>query len=603
MSETPRGRGLKVLLPILALLKPYKLRATIAALALCFTAGATLGLGYGVQTLIDLGFGSGSASGLREAMITLLFISSAIALGTFTRFYFVSWLGERISADLRKSVFDNLVQLHPSFFEENRPGEIMSRLTTDTTLLQTIIGSSLSMALRSMLTLSGAVVMMFVTNWKLSLFIVVGVPSVLIPILFFGRKIRSLSSASQDSMAQVGSYAGEVIHQLKTVQSFNRQTHEQMMFSNEVEKAFGVARRRIQQRALLIGIAIFVVFASMIGMLYSGGQDLLQGAMTGGELGAFIFYAVMLGSGFATVSEVWGEVQRAAGAADRLIELMQTPTGLVEPEQGASLGSVEASISFVNTTFSYPSRPQNPALSEFTVTIDAGESVALVGPSGAGKSTVFELIQRFYDPQAGSIQFGNTDIKACSLNELRSQFALVPQQPVLFSASVYENIAYGKQGCTKEEVIAAATAAHAHEFIMQLPEAYDSYLGEQGVRLSGGQKQRIAIARAILKNPRVLLLDEATSALDTESEHYIQLALSEIMQERTTLIIAHRLSTILHVDRIIVIDQGQIIGEGKHQELLQACPLYKRLADLQFNERALAREDKALAELAHQTAE
>jgi len=603
MADKPKAGGLGVLLPILALLKPYKLRATIAALALCFTAGATLGLGYGVQTLIDLGFGSGSASGLREAMITLLFISSAIALGTFTRFYFVSWLGERISADLRKSVFDNLVQLHPSFFEENRPGEIMSRLTTDTTLLQTIIGSSLSMALRSMLTLSGAIVMMFITNWKLSLFIVVGVPSVLVPILFFGRKIRSLSSASQDSMAQVGSYAGEVIHQLKTVQSFNRQQHEQMMFSNEVEKAFSVAKRRIQQRALLIGIAIFVVFASMIGMLYSGGQDLLQGAMTGGELGAFIFYAVMLGSGFATVSEVWGEVQRAAGAADRLIELMRTPTGLIEPAQGITLSDAVASISFSDVTFAYPSRPGSPALYEFNLNVNAGESVALVGPSGAGKSTVFELIQRFYDPQTGSIRFGSTDIKTSSLNELRSQFALVPQQPVLFSASVYENIAYGKQGCSKEDVIAAAKAAYAHEFIGDLPKGYDSYLGEQGVRLSGGQKQRIAIARAILKNPRVLLLDEATSDLDTESEHHIQLALSQIMQNRTTLIIAHRLSTILHVDRIVVIDQGQIIGQGKHHELLQACPLYKRLADLQFNERALAREDKALAELANQTAE
>lgn len=592
MSKPSKQSGLGVLLPILRLLRPYKARATVAAIALCFTAAATLGLGFGVQTLIDVGFASDSIAGLQQAMLTLLAIASAIAAGTFTRFYFVSWLGERISADLRAEVFNNLVNLHPSFFEENRPGEIMSRLTTDTTLLQTIIGSSLSMALRSMLTLSGAVIMMFATNWKLSLFIVVGVPAILVPILFFGRKIRKLSSASQDSMAQVGTYAGEVIHQLKTVQAFNRQEFEQGMFKGEVESAFDVAKQRIRNRALLIGVAIFVVFTSMIGMLYSGGSDVINGVMTAGELGAFIFYAVMLGSGFATVSEVWGEVQRAAGAAERLIELMNAESELIEPHESAELDTQEAAIEFKDVSFAYPSRPNQWALEGFNLRINAGESVALVGPSGAGKSTIFELIQRFYDPQQGEIQFGTTAIKQTSLMELRAQIAVVPQQPVLFSTTVRNNIAYGQPKCTSDQIEQAARAAHAHDFIEQLPDQYDAYLGEQGVRLSGGQKQRIAIARAILKDPRVLLLDEATSALDTESEHHIQTALAELMQDRTTVIIAHRLSTILHVDRIVVVDRGKIVAQGTHHELLKTSPLYKRLAELQFNERAHARSQE-----------
>lgn len=592
MSKPSKQAGLGVLLPILRLLRPYKARATVAAIALCFTAAATLGLGFGVQTLIDVGFASDSIAGLQQAMLTLLAIASAIAAGTFTRFYFVSWLGERISADLRAEVFNNLVNLHPSFFEENRPGEIMSRLTTDTTLLQTIIGSSLSMALRSMLTLSGAVIMMFATNWKLSLFIVVGVPAILVPILFFGRKIRKLSSASQDSMAQVGTYAGEVIHQLKTVQAFNRQEFEQGMFKGEVESAFDVAKQRIRNRALLIGVAIFVVFTSMIGMLYSGGSDVINGVMTAGELGAFIFYAVMLGSGFATVSEVWGEVQRAAGAAERLIELMNAESELIEPHESAELDTQEAAIEFKDVSFAYPSRPNQWALEGFNLRINAGESVALVGPSGAGKSTIFELIQRFYDPQQGEIQFGTTAIKQTSLMELRAQIAVVPQQPVLFSTTVRNNIAYGQPKCTSDQIEQAARAAHAHDFIEQLPDQYDAYLGEQGVRLSGGQKQRIAIARAILKDPRVLLLDEATSALDTESEHHIQTALAELMQDRTTVIIAHRLSTILHVDRIVVVDRGKIVAQGTHHELLKTSPLYKRLAELQFNERAHARSQE-----------
>ena len=582
--------GLKVLGPIFALLKPYRLQTAIAAFALCFTAAATLGIGTGVKTLIDLGFSAQSTSGLRTAMMVLMAISAAVAVGTFIRFYFVSWLGERIAADLRTAVFDNLVGLHPHFFEENRPGEIMSRLTTDTTLLQTIIGSSLSMALRSALTLFGAIVMMFITNWKLSLFIIVGVPSVLLPLLFFGKKIRHLSSASQDSMAQVGTYAAEIIHQLKTLQAFNKESYERAMFEREVESAFGVAQRRIKQRALLIGVAIFIVFSSMIGMLYSGGTDVINGTMTPGELGAFVFYAVMLGSGFATVSEVWGELQRAAGAAERLIELMNSKSFLAEPEHPVALDPHAAGVEFRSVTFRYPSRPDHPALNELNLNIKQGESVALVGPSGAGKSTLFELIQRFYDPQSGSIFLGAVDITQCSLEDLRRMIGIVPQQPILFSTSVFNNIAYGREQCSEEEVIQAAKAAHAHEFIVDLPGQYQADLGEQGTRLSGGQKQRIAIARAILKNPRLLLLDEATSALDTESEHLIQTALKDVMRDRTTVIIAHRLSTILHVDRIVVLDKGRILAQGTHHELIKTCPLYQRLAELQFNEQALAAE-------------
>tara|TARA_R110002110_G_scaffold205066_7_gene417205 strand:- start:354675 stop:356498 length:1824 start_codon:yes stop_codon:yes gene_type:complete len=579
------SRGLTALWPILGMLRPYKLRLAGASIALLFTAGATLSLGRGLQVLIDQGFGAGTNEALRDAIMLLVVIAAAMAVGTFVRFYLVSWLGERVSADLRKAVFDNIVRLHPGFFETNRSGEIMSRLTTDTTLLQTIIGSSFSMALRSGLTLIGALVMMVITNLKLSLIIALGVPLILLPILVFGRRVRRLSNQSQDSIASVGSYAGEVIQHIRVVQSYTREQFESEAFAREVERAFGIARRRIWQRSLLICGAILLVFVGMSGMLWEGGQDVITGKMSGGELGAFVFYAIMVGSGVATISEVWGELQRAAGAAERLIELINTRSLILDPEATPQFtANLQPRLQLDRINFSYPTRPDEYALRDFTLPIEAGKSLALVGPSGAGKSTVFELLQRFYDPQQGRVLLDGRDIRELGLQQLREHIALVPQQPALFTGDVRYNIAYGNLEASEEQIIAAARAAHAHEFISRLPQGYASHLGEQGVRLSGGQRQRIALARAILNDPKVLLLDEATSALDTQSEHQVQLALQELMRNRTTVIIAHRLSTILHADRIAVLDQGQLVATGTHSELLQSCDLYARLARLQFRE-------------------
>ena len=578
-------KGMGALLPIIRLLSQYKLRLVGASIALLFTAGATLSLGRGLQVLIDQGFGGGTRADLKSAIVLLISIAAAMAVGTFVRFYLVSWLGERISADIRKQVFDNVVRLHPGFFETNRSLEIMSRLTTDTTLLQTIIGSSFSMALRSSLTTTGALVMMFITNLKLSLIIALGVPLVLLPILVFGRRVRKLSNQSQDSIASVGSYAGEVIQNIRIVQSYTREQFESEAFNREVERAFEIARRRIWQRSMLICGAILLLFVGMSGMLWEGGQDVINGSMSGGELGAFVFYAIMVGSGVATISEVWGDLQRAAGAAERLIELINTDSLIVDPGTVVeTTTSVQPELRMDDISFYYPTRPKQAALQDFTLRIESGKCLALVGPSGAGKSTVFELLLRFYDPQEGRILLDGQDIREMGLKDMRNHIALVPQQPALFTGDVRYNIAYGKLDASDQEVEAAARAAHAHEFICALPDGYASHLGEMGVRLSGGQRQRIALARAILNDPKILLLDEATSALDTESEHQVQLALEELMQNRTTVIIAHRLSTILHADNIAVLEEGRVIATGTHEQLLRDCALYARLASLQFRD-------------------
>jgi ATP-binding cassette subfamily B protein len=578
-------KGMGALLPIIRLLSQYKLRLVGASIALLFTAGATLSLGRGLQVLIDQGFGGGTRADLKSAIVLLISIAAAMAVGTFVRFYLVSWLGERISADIRKQVFDNVVRLHPGFFETNRSLEIMSRLTTDTTLLQTIIGSSFSMALRSSLTTTGALVMMFITNLKLSLIIALGVPLVLLPILVFGRRVRKLSNQSQDSIASVGSYAGEVIQNIRIVQSYTREQFESEAFNREVERAFEIARRRIWQRSMLICGAILLLFVGMSGMLWEGGQDVINGSMSGGELGAFVFYAIMVGSGVATISEVWGDLQRAAGAAERLIELINTDSLIVDPGTVVeTTTSVQPELRMDDISFYYPTRPKQAALQDFTLRIESGKCLALVGPSGAGKSTVFELLLRFYDPQEGRILLDGQDIREMGLKDMRNHIALVPQQPALFTGDVRYNIAYGKLDASDQEVEAAARAAHAHEFICALPDGYASHLGEMGVRLSGGQRQRVALARAILNDPKILLLDEATSALDTESEHQVQLALEELMQNRTTVIIAHRLSTILHADNIAVLEEGRVIATGTHEQLLRDCALYARLASLQFRD-------------------
>ncbi|BDR19918.1 ABC transporter ATP-binding protein/permease [Vibrio sp. STUT-A16] len=577
------NKNLSILLKLNTFIAPYKWRVVAALVALVATASLTLSVGYGVRILIDQGFAQQSLQELTNAIQFIVGVTLCIAIGTFFRFYLVSSVGERVSADIRLAVFNHVITLHPSYFETNSSGDIMSRLTTDTTLLQSIIGSSFSMAMRSALMCFGAIIMLFATNVKLTLIVLASVPLVLVPILFYGRRVRALSRQSQDSMADVGSYAGEAIEHIKTVQSFSSEPHERAAFAVEVEKAYEVGRQRVKQRAILISGVIVIVFSAIAGMLWVGGSDVIHGEMSAGDLAAFVFYAIMVASSTATISEVMGELQRAAGATERLIEILQVDSDIKAPSNYLPVRpDMPAEVNFNSVSFNYPSRPNQPAIKELNLTAEQGKVLALVGPSGAGKTTLFELLQRFYDPQQGQVFFGGEDIRQFDPKELRRQMALVPQQPALFSYDVFHNIRYGNPEATDEQVIEAAKKAHAHEFIEKLPEGYHSFLGERGVRLSGGQKQRIAIARAILKDPKILLLDEATSALDSESEHHVQQALEALMKGRTTLIIAHRLSTIQHADKIAVLDNGELVDVGNHQSLMQSCELYQRLVALQF---------------------
>ena len=580
---------------LLGFLTPYRPQVLIFLVALLMTAAITLSIGQGLRFVIDRGFGGQSLNGLNFAVTFIMCAAILMAVGTYIRFYLISWLGERVSADIRTAVFSHIVGLHPSFFETNRSGDIMSRLTADTTLLQSIIGSSFSIALRSVISFFGALIMLVFTNAKLSLIVLIATPVIFLPILYFGRRVRNLSRLSQDSVASVGSYAGEIIQNIKTVQSFTQETFEKKAFGEEVEHAFTVAKKRIRQRSILIAVVILAVFGALCAMLWFGGRDVIVGNMSGGDLGAFIFYATLMALSLASLSEVYGEIQRAIGAAERLMELLNAPVEIFSPifikEQAESL---PAEIKFSELSFYYPSRPNIAALDTFNLSISEGKVVALVGPSGAGKSSLFGLLQRFYDPQEGSISFGGCDIRELDLTSLRRQIGVVEQQPTLFTGDVMYNIRYGMSDASDDEVIEAAKAAHADEFIRRLPDGYKSDLGEQGVRLSGGQRQRIAIARALLKNPKILLLDEATSALDAESEKKVQLALEKLMVGRTTVIIAHRLSTILHADEIVVMDSGQKIAQGSHEELLKSSSLYARLANLQFSDRGSQQGAKTL---------
>ncbi|HET8905199.1 MAG TPA: ABC transporter transmembrane domain-containing protein [Saccharospirillum sp.] len=576
-------------------LKRYRHLMLGAAAALILTSGLTLALGQGVRLVIDQGILAESLGALNRTLGFVMVLVVAMAVGTFVRFYLVTWLGERVSADLRADVFAHLVHMHPSYFEENASGDIMSRLTTDTTLLQSIIGSSLSFALRNALTVTGGLVMLLITNLKLSLVVLLGVPAVLIPVLYMGKQVRQLSRRSQDTVADVGSYAGEIIRQIKTVQSYAREPFEKAAFQVEVDAALEVARQRIRQRSILMAVVILLAFTAIAAMVWVGGYDVMTGTMSGGELAAFVFYAVMVAFGVAGVSEVYGEVQRAAGATERLMELLAEPSIIVSPTESRPLDNDAPNhLTLTNVSFSYPSRPETNALSDINLAVKRGETVALVGPSGAGKSTLFELLLRFYDPQQGSVSLLGQDVRELPLPELRQHIGLVPQQPVLFSNDVWHNIRYGRPEASDAEVLAAAEAANAMPFIEALPQGFASDLGEAGVRLSGGQKQRLVIARAILKDPDLLLLDEATSALDAESEYQVQQALDKLMKQRTTLIIAHRLATVQGADRIVVMDQGRIVAEGTHNQLLTQSPLYRRLAELQFGQSATARGNEAI---------
>ncbi|ATH82451.1 ABC transporter transmembrane domain-containing protein [Pseudomonas sp. KHPS1] len=564
---------------------PYRGRVLGALLALLFTAAITLSMGQGIKLLVDQGLATQSPAALRQSLLLFFVLVLALAFGTYTRFYLVSWLGERVVADIRRRVFDHLIELHPGFYESNRSSEIQSRLTADTTLLQSVIGSSLSMALRNLIMLLGGSVLLVVTNPKLSGIVLAALPLVVAPILLFGRRVRALSRQSQDRVADVGSYVGEVLGQVKTVQAYNHQDEDKRRFGLSAEAAFAVARKRVAQRAWLITVVIVLVLGAVGVMLWVGGMDVIAGRISGGELAAFVFYALIVGSSFGTLSEVIGELQRAAGAAERIGELLRARSQIVAPAQPQHLAQpVRGRIELQGVRFAYPSRPDSYAIDGIDLQVAAGETLALVGPSGAGKSTLFDLLLRFFDPQAGRILIDGVPIDQLDPRELRACFALVSQNPALFFGTVEDNIRYGRLDASQAEVEAAARAAHAHEFIERLPQGYQSHLGEAGLGLSGGQRQRLAIARALLADAPILLLDEATSALDAESEHLIQQALPALMSGRTTLVIAHRLATVKQAERIAVIERGRLAAIGSHAQLLAGSPLYARLAQLQFGE-------------------
>ena len=562
---------------------PYRGRVLGALLALMFTAAITLSMGQGIKLLVDQGLATQSPAALRQSLLLFFVLVLALAFGTYTRFYLVSWIGERVVADIRRRVFDHLIELHPGFYESNRSSEIQSRLTADTTLLQSVIGSSLSMALRNLIMLIGGSVLLVVTNPKLSGIVLAALPLVVAPILLFGRRVRALSRQSQDRVADVGSYVGEVLGQIKTVQAYIHQDEDKRRFGDSAEAAFDVARKRIAQRAWLITVVIVLVLGAVGVMLWVGGMDVIAGRISGGELAAFVFYSLIVGSSFGTLSEVIGELQRAAGAAERIGELLRAGNAIVAPEQPQHLPQpVQGRIELQAVRFAYPSRSDSYAIDGIDLQVAAGETLALVGPSGAGKSTLFDLLLRFFDPQGGRILIDGVPIDQLDPRELRASFALVSQNPALFFGSVEDNIRYGRLDASPAEVEAAARAAHAHEFIQRLPQGYQTHLGEAGLGLSGGQRQRLAIARALLADAPILLLDEATSALDAESEHLIQQALPSLMTGRTTLVIAHRLATVKQADRIAVIEHGRLAAIGSHAELIESNPLYARLAELQF---------------------
>jgi ATP-binding cassette subfamily B protein len=575
-------KGIGPLRRLAPFVRPYWGVAALAGVALVVAAGSVLAIGQAIRRVVDLGFG-GQGGYIDLYFVALMGVVALLAAATFGRFYLVTWLGERVVADLRKAVYGHVIRLSPAFFETTRTGEVLSRLSADATLVQTVVGSTASVALRNLLLFVGGSVLLVISSPKLTGLVFLLLPLVIAPIVLFGRKVRKLSRASQDRVADLSAQAEQTLAAAPVVQAFTQEAVEARRFGALAEDAFTTAVKRTRARAWLTALVMLLVFGGVDVVVWVGARDVIAGAMTGGELAAFVFYAIVVAGALGALSEVYGELQRAAGAAERLIELLEVepqvaaparPTPLPQPPRGA--------IAFENVTFHYPSRPDRSALEEFSLEVAPGERVALVGPSGAGKTTVFQLLLRFHDPERGVVRLDGVSLRDADPQEARARLGLVPQEPAIFAASALENIRYGRLDASDDEVRAAAEAAHARDFIEALPQGFDSFLGERGVRLSGGQRQRLAIARAILRDPAVLLLDEATSALDAESERAVQAALSRLMARRTSLVIAHRLATVLEADRIVVLDHGRIVEIGRHEQLLARGGLYARLAALQF---------------------
>ena len=588
-TERPRAATPRSLSGLKPFLWPYRLQIALAGLFLVLAAVSTLVFPMALRSLIDQGLVATDPGervmALREHFLALFVVGAALGVFSASRFYMVSWLGERVTADLRNAVYAHVVRQSPEFFETTQTGEVLSRLTTDTTLVQSVVGSSLSMGLRNTVMGLGAMVMLIVTNPYVMAQVLGILVLVVLPSLYFGRRVRKLSRASQDRVADTSAIAAEVLNAIPVVQSYTQETREAARFDAATEDAFETARKRTRVRAYLVAFIITATFGALLWGLYQGTEAVMEGRISAGHLGQTVVYVIILVSSVAVLSEVYGDLLRAAGATERLMELLATRSPVADPVQPLALPSAHggSAVRFSAVNFHYPSRPSQPALVDFDLTLHPGETVALVGPSGAGKSTVLQLLLRFYDAQSGAITLDGVDVTQVSLDDLRGRVGIVPQDSTIFSANAMENIRYGRPEASDAEVVAAAKAAHAHDFLTSLPEGYQTFLGERGVRLSGGQRQRISIARAMLKNPPLLLLDEATSALDAESERMVQAALEAAMKNRTTLVIAHRLATIQQADRIVVLDHGRIAEEGTHSELVQRGGLYAKLAAMQFN--------------------
>ncbi len=573
--------GLGLLWPYL---KPYRARVALALLSLLVAAGTVLAFGACLRALIDRGFAQGRPDILNYALASLLAVAAVLAIASGARFYLVSWLGERVVGDLRRDLFAHVVRLGPAWFEIKRSGDVMSRISADAQLIEQVIGSSASVALRNTLMCIGGIAMLVITNPKLALLALAVVPLTVVPIVLFGRKVRALSREAQARMADMVSEGGETLDAVRTVQAFAQEDRAARRFGEATERAFSAAIQRVARRAIMTTLVIFIVFAAVGFLLWMGGHDVLTGRISAGDLTAFVFYAVLVASSGGAISETIGDLQRASGAAERLAELKAEPPAIAESVTPKSLPKpTQGSVVFSDVSFRYPTRPDALALDRFDLAVQPGETVAIVGPSGAGKTTVFNLLLRFYDPEAGAIRVDGVDIRDLRFADLRGTLAIVPQEPVLFSASVADNIRYGRPDASEAEVRAAAEAASALAFVESLPQGFATDLGNRGVRLSGGQRQRIAIARALLCDPAILLLDEATSALDAESELAVQQALDRLMHKRTTLVIAHRLATVQKADRIVVVDHGRVVDVGRHADLIRRGGLYGRLAELQFN--------------------